>query len=79
MLFYTHNKTLLNLKLSFNGFNGFNQVKTLSFLGFHLNLQLTWHTHIKEFTKKKLSCNKTNKISAFKMFSTLYNMLIFHI
>ena len=48
VLFHQHNKTLPNLKLRFK------------FLGIHLNSQLTWHTHTKEISKKKFSCNRNN-------------------
>ena len=80
MLFHKQNKTLRNLNLSINGRTN-DQVKIFYFLGRHLNSQLTWHTHIKEFSKKNSRITKLiyemQNILPSKIPLSLYNTLIF--
>ena len=78
MLFYKHNETLPNLKLSING-HTIDQVTGFNFLGLHLNSQLTWHTHIEEISKKISRVTgiiyKMQNIPPSKFFLSLYFIL----
>ena len=79
MLFHKHNKTLPNLNLSINGLT-IDQVTRFNFFGFHLNSQLTWHTHIKEISIKISRVlgliYEMQNILPLKILLSLYNTLI---